>query len=132
MNTLRLDISQTKNKEELKSFLEKENFKKGDTLQIIKDEETSDFELLGVLVVLIGIGLFLFYTAKERKKKSIPVTDSVEELEKFAETEASMKIDIDPQPSASNNNPFENSFGLWKNYKEDNETIRKRSWQRKK
>lgn len=102
MSIVRLDITKQNTRVDIESFLIKEKFKRGDTLQILRNKETSEFELLGYLLVIIAIGLALYGTRKG--KKNMPVTDSIKDLEKFAEAEAGMKIDIEAKPSASNIN----------------------------
>ncbi|MEM6966388.1 MAG: hypothetical protein AAF573_16615 [Bacteroidota bacterium] len=128
MNTVILDITKKRTKEEIESFLKEENLKEGDTLKIMRNDDTSDIELFGTLFLIIGIGLILFYGAKGKEKK-IPVTDSIDELEKFAEKEAGMKIDIEPKPNASYD-PLKDSAGLWKDYDIAADHLREEAWRR--
>lgn len=100
MSIVRLDITKQRSSKEIESFLKKKNLKKGDTLKILKGKDTSEIELTQVLMMIIGFGLILFH-GKKGKLKSIPITDSIDELEKFAAAEAGMKIDIEPKPKAS-------------------------------
>lgn len=96
-STVRLDITRKKSEKEIKSFLEKNKLKKGDTLKIIKDDDTSYAEILGILFLLIT-SFILFQKLKENNKT---ISTTIDDLEKFVEKEAGVKIDIEPKPNAS-------------------------------